>query len=67
MGQQQDGHKSYEQPPHKLDTSMDAMMSMDIDNNVNTQTHINIDDVCMQVTSAMQWLAEWISWLVVSI
>lgn len=54
MGQQQDGHKSYEQPPHKLDTSMDAMMSMDIDNNVNTQTHINIDDVCMQVTSAMQ-------------
>lgn len=52
---QQEGHKTYKQPPQKLDNSMDAMMSMDIENSMNTQTHIDIDDVCMQVTSAMQW------------
>lgn len=51
---QQEGHKTYKQPPQKLDNSMDAMMSMDIENSMNTQTHIDIDDVCMQVTSAMQ-------------
>ena len=55
LGMQQEGHKTYQQPTQKLDNSMDAMMAMDIENSMNTQTHIDIDDVCMQVTSAMQW------------
>ena len=55
--QQHMGAKSYEQQSHKLDNSIDAIMSMDYDNctSAQPQAHIDIDDVCMQVSSVLQW------------
>ena len=58
--QQHMGAKSYEQQSHKLDNSIDAIMSMDYDNctSAQPQAHIDIDDVCMQVSSVLQWRSQ---------